>query len=201
MGSFTVKVSYVRPSDFYGSFFSSLARLLSWFSSFGFLEPEKSIEDLLNGWTVCLNKLVKFFFFKKVLVRMFFLKKHFCGKSIIFQRFIHNTLFFLSSVFFFFWGGGGAGRVGGFRHSMLMIFLSWVLYYAYKKCSNSWGHSTITHALMEEGRGGTPKMCENIQGEGDLQRVYVSLFLFKGVFSHLECLFLFFTSLMGKRKL
>ena len=38
LGSFTVKVS-----DFYGSFLSSLARLLSWFSVFGLLGPEKSM--------------------------------------------------------------------------------------------------------------------------------------------------------------
>ena len=85
-------------------------------------------------------------------------KKNFSAENVfVFQLFIHITLFFLSSIFFL--GGGGV------RHSMLMIFLSWVLYYAYKKCSNSWGHLKSTNALMEEGRGGTPKTCKNVQGE------------------------------------
>ena len=88
----------------------------------------------------------------------------------------------------------------GVRHSMLMIFLSWVLYYPYKKCSNSWGHSKSTYALMEEGRGGTPKTCENMQRESDLPRVYVSLYLFKGVFSHLQLLIFVFHFFNGKVK-
>ena len=158
MGSFTVKVTYVKTWEFYGSFLSSLARLLSWFSPVGLLEPEKSIEDLLNGWTVCMKNLVKFVFLKKVLVRMFFMKKYFSAENVfIFQLCIYITLFFLSTVFFL-WVG--------VRHSTLMISLSWVLYWAYKKCSNSWGHSKSTYALMEERRGGTPKTCENIKGEG-----------------------------------
>ena len=43
LGSFTVKVSYVKTWDFYRSFLPSLARLLSWFSPVGLLEPKKSI--------------------------------------------------------------------------------------------------------------------------------------------------------------
>ena len=54
--------------------------------------------------------------------------------------------------------------------------------------------------LMEERRGGTKNVQKSTR-EGELPRVYVSLYLFKGVFSHLNCLFLFFTSLMGKWKL
>ena len=52
-----------------------------------------------------------------------------------------------------------------------------------------------------EGRGGTPKPCENVQREGGgLPRIYKNILpiFFDGVFSHLNCLFLFFTSLMGK---
>ena len=44
----------------------------------------------------------------------------------------------------------------------------------------------------------SPKTCKNVQGEGRLSKVYVNLCSFNGVFSHLNCLFLFLTSLMGK---
>ena len=103
-------------------------------------------------------------------------------------------------MFCLFFCGGWRGRREGVRPSMLMIFISWVFYYAYKKCSNSWGHSKSTYALIEEGRGGTPKTCEDVQGEGDLPKVYVSLYLFKGVFSHLNCLFFFFYLFNRKMK-
>ena len=124
---------------------------------------------------------------------MFFRKKiFFCRKRICFPTFYsYYSLLFKE---YFFSGGRGV------RHSMLMIFLSWVLYYAYKKCSNSWGHSKSTYALMEEGRGGTPKTCENMQRESDLPRVYVSLYLFKGVFSHLQLLIFVFHFFNGKVK-
>ena len=36
------------------------------------------------------------------------------------------------------------------------------------------------------GERGYSKNVQNIQWEGDLPRVYVSLYLFKGVFSHLN---------------
>ena len=42
-----------------------------------------------------------------------------------------------------------------------------------------------------EGRGGTPKTSENIQGEGGLPKVYDKIYFFEGVFSHLKCLFCF----------
>ena len=127
---------------------------------------------------------------------MFFMKKYFSEENVfIFQLFLQITLFFVSIVFFcfvFFMGGGG----------VVMIFLSWALNYAYKICSNSWGHSKSTYAVMEEGRWGTPKTCENVQREGGgLPRVYVSPYFFKGVFPHLNRLFLFFTSLMVNWKL
>ena len=55
----------------------------------------------------CLNKLVKFAFLKKVLVRVFFMKKHFSAENVfVFQLFLHITLFFYKhSVFFFFFQG------------------------------------------------------------------------------------------------
>ena len=63
--------------------------------------------DLLNGWIVCINKLVKFVFFKKVLVRMFFMKKYFSAENVfIFQISLQVTVFFISIVFFFLRGGG-----------------------------------------------------------------------------------------------
>ena len=114
------------------------------------------------------NKLVKFAFLKKVLVRVFFMKKYFSAENVfVFQLFLHITLFFYKhSVFFFL-----------VRLSILMIFLSWALYYAYKICSNSCGHSKSTYALME-GRGGTPKTCE----EGGLPKVYVIHILLRECF-------------------
>ena len=48
-------------------------------------------------------------------------------------------------------------------------------------------------------RGYSKNVRKRTRGRGGgLPRVYVSLHFFKGVFSRLNCLFLFFTSLMGK---
>ena len=58
-----------------------------------------------------------------------------------------------------------------------------------------WGHSKSTYALMEEG-GGTPKRCENVQGDEDLPRTYVCLY--KAVFSHLYYFFFVFLFFDGK---
>ena len=58
-----------------------------------------------------------------------------------------------------------------------------------------WGHSKSTYALMEGG-GGTPKRCENVQGDEDLPRAYVCLY--KAVFSHLYYLFFVFHFFDGK---
>ena len=150
----------------------------------------------MNRWTVCLNKLVKFVFFKKVLIRVFFTKKHSSAENVLFfQIFLHITLFFYKHSGFFF----------------LVFFLEavkdqtqhayWAFYFAYKICSNFLDHSKSMYALME-GIGGTPKTCENVQEEGRYSKVYVNRKCsFKRVFSHLNCLFLLLTSLMGKWKL
>ena len=147
----------------------------------------------MNGWTVCLNKLVKFVFFKKVLIRVFFTKKHSSAENVLFfQIFLHITLFFYkhSGFFFGFFFGGGEGSDSACLH-----------YFAYKIYSNFWDHSKSMYALME-GIGGTPKTCENVQEEGRYSKVYVNRKCsFKRVFSHLNCLFLLLTSLMGKWKL
>ena len=103
-----------------------------------------------------------------------FLRKTYLASSF----FVIILSFFISMVFFL------------VRLSMLMIYLSWALYYANKIGSNSWGHSESRYALME-GRGGTPKTSENIQGEGGLPKVYDKIYFFEGVFSHLKCLFCF----------
>ena len=67
--------------------------------------------DLLNGWIVCINKLVKFVFFKKVLVRMFFMKKYFSAENVfIFQISLQVTVFFISIVLFFLRGGRSRKR-------------------------------------------------------------------------------------------
>ena len=81
-----------------------------------------------------------------------------------------------------------------------MIFLSWALYYAYKICSNSWGHSKSMYTLMGAGEEVLQKRAKTCKGREGLLRVYVSQYFFKGVFSHLNCWCLFFTSLMGKVK-
>ena len=48
---------------------------------------------------------------------------------------------------------------------------------------------------------GTPKICENVQEEWGLPRLYVSQYFFKGVFSHLNCLcFFVFHFFNGKVK-
>ena len=135
----------------------------------------------MNGWTVCLKKLASLDFLKKVL-EWFFMKKFiFLRKTYLASSFFVVILsFFISIVFFL------------VRLSMLMIYLSWALCYANKIGSNSWGHSESTYALME-GRGGTPKTSENVQGEGCLPKVYDKIYSFEGVFSHLKCLFLFWS--------
>ena len=55
----------------------------------------------LIEWAACLNKLVKFVFFKQVLVKIFFMKKYFSSENVfIFQLFIHIAIFFYKhSVF------------------------------------------------------------------------------------------------------
>ena len=67
-----------------------------------------------------------------------------------------------------------------------------------QKCSNSWGHSESRYALDGGAERGYSKNVQKRTRGGELPRVYVSLYLFKGAFSHLNCLFLFFTALMGK---
>ena len=122
LGSFTVKVWYVKTWDFFRRFLSCLALLLSWLSPFGLSEPEKSIQDLLKGCRllgqaseICLKSLdqnvshEETFFYRK---RIYFPNVFFILLS-----------FFISIVFF-------KGVVGGGKLSMLMIFRIWALYYA-----------------------------------------------------------------------
>ena len=138
------------------------------------------IHKRLIEWTVCLNKIMKFFFFIKVLVIILFMKKNFSAENIfIFQLFLPSTLlFYKHSVFL------------GVRLSMLMIFLSWALHFAYKICSIQ-----KVRTLWWRGQGVLQKE------EEILSRVDVRLYFFKVVVSHLNSLFLFLTSLMGNWKL
>ena len=128
-----------------------------------------------------LEKASESWLFKKSSGVIFHEKIYFSAENVFsFQLFCRNTIFFYKhSVFLV-------------RLSMLMIYLSWALCYANKIGSNSWGHSESTYALME-GRGGTPKTSENVQGEGCLPKVYDKIYSFEGVFSHLKCLFLFWS--------
>ena len=122
---------YLKPLRF--------SNLLSWFPPFGLLERftwEMSLRDLqwvyitliswieqnLSAWT----NLWDLSFFKNVFVRMFFMKKYFPAEYVfIIQLFLYITFF--SCEHSVFW----------VSFSLLIIFLRWVLYYAYKICSKS----------------------------------------------------------------
>ena len=143
-----------------------------------------------NGWTICLNKLVNLPFLQKFWSECFSWRNIYLRKTYLFSDFSYRITVFFYKHSAFFW----------FRLTMFMIFLSWALYYAYKTCWNYWDHSESMYDLME-GRGETPKTCENIKEEGVFSRSYVNLCIFKRVFSHLNFFYLCFTSLMRKWKL
>ena len=128
---------------------------------------------------------MKFVFFKKVLVRMFFMKKSFR----IFLRKMYLLFNFFFTLLSFFYKHSVSFWV---RLSILMIFLSWTLYYAYIVCSSSCGHSKEYVNSDGEERG-TPKASE-----GGSSKILNKPMFFIRVFAHLNCWFLFFTSLMGK---
>ena len=106
---------------------------------------------------------------------MFFTKKYFSAENVfIFQLFLHITLFFLNKVFCFlffvlfcfvlvFLGGEGV------RHSMLMIFLSWALYYAYKNAQILGAIQKVRTLWWRRGEGVLQKRAKTYKGRGIFQ--------------------------------
>ena len=134
-----------------------------------------------------MNKLVKFVLFKKVLVRMFFITKYVSVENVfIFQLFLHITLFFYNHNVFFL---GQTQYAYDFPKLSLKLRLQNMLQFlrTFKK-----------YVFFDGGDRGYSRNVRKRTRVGGLPRVYVSLYFFKGVFSHLSCLFLFFTSLMRK---
>ena len=77
--------------------------------------------ERLSTWTSYWNLS-----FLKVMIRMFSWRNIFLRKTYLFSSFFFAVnYFFINTVFYW------------INLSMLMIFLSWALYYAYKICSNS----------------------------------------------------------------
>ena len=152
LGSFTVKVSYVKTWNFYGS------SLL--FSTATFMIPRFWIVRAWEIWTVCLNKLVKFVFFKKVLIRKFFMKKYFSAENVfIFRIFLHVTVFIRIVVFFVFCLGQNQYAYDFPKFSLIIML---------RKYAQILGTIQKIRTLWWR-RGGTPQMCENVQGEGIFQ--------------------------------
>ena len=155
---------------------SSLARLLSWFPPFGLLEPEKS---RLSAWTSWWN--------------LFFMKKYFSAEN-VFSKFF----FMLLSLY---------KNSGGF----LGVFLGQTQYaYDFPKLSLILCLENMLKLLgpfkkyVRSDGGGETGYSTNVRKHttgGSLPRVYVSLYFFKGVFSHLNCLcFFVFHFFNGKVK-
>ena len=63
--------------------------------------------------------------------------------------------------------------------------------------SSPWSHSKSKYALKEEERV-LQKRAKTYKGKAIFKECTYTYIIFKAVFSHLYCLFSFFTSLMGK---
>ena len=98
----------------------------------------------------------------------------FCGKRIYFPTLSsHYSLLFKQSVLFFvfclvlfcfgFFGGEGV------RHSVLMIFLSWALYYAYKNAQILGAIQKVRTLWWRRGEGVLQKRAKTYKGRGIFQ--------------------------------